>query len=131
MKSIDRRDRRPAPPSPAPSTFRSTVVRVWDVLFGAPRVHDLPDGSVAVRLLGRRFEASSRGALFDAVARERERLLVQVGKMHEGAAIRPLIGGARLSDTHHHQTRRMEDRISLYTAFLGRLGRELGLDGKD
>jgi len=94
-------------------------------------VRELPDGSVSVRLLGRRFEASSPGALFDAVARERERLLVQVGKMHEGAASRPLIGGGRYSDTHHHQTRRMEDRVGLYTTFLGRLARDLDLDRKD
>lgn len=103
------------------------LARTWDFLFGPPKVRDLPDGSVSVRLLGRRFEASSRGALFDAVARERERLVQQVGKMHEGAASRPMLGGTRFTDTHHHQTQRMQDRVGLYTAFLGRLARELDL----
>ena len=107
-----------------------TAAKLWDLLLGPPRLRELPDGSVMVRLLGRRFEASGRGALFDAVARERERLLTQVGKMHEGAATRPLVAGARFSDTHHHQTRRLEDRIGLYTAFLGRLARELESDGR-
>jgi len=102
--------------------------RVWDALLGPPRhrLHD--DGGASVRLLGRRFEASTPGALFDMVAREREKLMEQVGKMHEGAATRPFIAGNRMTDTYHFQTRRVEDRIALYTAFLGRMARDLGLD---
>jgi hypothetical protein len=111
------------------------VVRVaaflWDRLFGPPRVTELPDGSVSVRLLGRRFDASSRGALFDSVARERERLLEQVSRLHEGAAMRPLVGGARFSDGYHRDTQRVQDRVGVYTDFLARLARELGLNGAE
>ena len=108
--------------------LRRAAAGLWDFLFGPPRVRELPDGTVTVRLLGRRFEAASRGSLFDAVARERQRLVVQLGKMHEGAATRPLLAGTRFSDTYHHQTRRLEDRIGFYTAFLGHMAKELGLD---
>jgi hypothetical protein len=102
--------------------------RIVDAVFGPPRPRIRPDGSMSVRLLGRRFEASSGGALFDAVAREREKLLIQVGKMHEGAAGRPFFSGSRLTDSYHFHTRRMEDRIALYTAFLGRMAKDLGLE---
>lgn len=109
-------------------SVRERAARLLDLIFGPPRLSERPDGSVTVRLLGRRFEASTPGALFDAVARERERLLLQVGKMHEGVAGRPIMPANRLADTYHFQTRRVEDRIALYTAFLGRMARDLGLD---
>jgi hypothetical protein len=108
--------------------LRRAAAWLWDVLFGPPRPRYAEDGGASVKLLGRRFEASSPGALFDAVARERQRLVVQLGKMHEGAATRPFIAGTRFSDTYHHQTRRLEDRIGFYSIFLGRLARDLGLD---
>jgi hypothetical protein len=114
-------------PQASPRTG-SAIVRWWDRLFGPPRWHLHPDGSAEVRLLGRRFEARSPGALFDLVAKERERLLVHVGRMHEGAATRPMIAGARFADTYHLQTRRIEDRIALYTAFLGRMSKDLGIE---
>ena len=104
------------------------VERLFDAVIGPPRPRVHPDGRITVRLLGRRFEASSEGALFDAVAHEREKLLVQLGKMHEGAATRPFFSGSRLTDSYHFQTRRMEDRIALYTAFLGRMARDMGLE---
>jgi hypothetical protein len=121
-------------PSTAPAAKRPAgVVRfaatLWDHVFGPPRVSELPDGSVTVRLLGRRFDASSREALFDAVARERGRLMEQVTKMHEGAAMRPLLGGTRFADGYHRDTQRVQDRVGVYTDFLARLARELGLDG--
>ena len=124
---------RPATPSPStpPSggmRLRQAAERVWDAVFGPPRARILPDGSASVRLLGRRFEASSPGALFDLVATERGKLLEQVGKLHEGAAVRPFIAGNRLTDSYHFQTRRMEDRAALYTAFLGRMAKDLGLN---
>ena len=115
-------------PATSGATLRRAAAGLWDFLFGPPRVRELPDGTVTVRLLGRRFEAASRGSLFDSVARERQRLVVQLGKMHEGAATRPLLAGTRFSDTYHHQTRRLEDRIGFYTAFLGHMAKELGLD---
>jgi hypothetical protein len=108
--------------------FVLAIERVFDAVVGPPRPRAHPDGRITVRLLGRRFEASNEGALFDAVAHEREKLLVQLGKMHEGAATRPFFSGSRLTDSYHFQTRRMEDRIALYTAFLGRMAREMGLE---
>lgn len=113
-----------------PGALRLVAV-LWDRLLGPPRVSELPDGSVTVRLLGRRFEASSRGALFDSVARERARLMDQVTKMHEGAAMRPLLGGTRFADGYHRDTQRVQDRVGVYTDFLARLARELGLDGAE
>jgi hypothetical protein len=120
------------PRSPTARDERRAVTRVavavWDFVFGAPRARDLPDGGVTVRLMGRRFEASSRDVLFDTVVRERERLLITLGKVHEGAATRPLLGGARMADTYHRESQRLQDRIAVYSDFIGRLGRELGLD---
>lgn len=110
------------------SASSNWIVRWWDKVFGPPRWRLHPDGSADVRLLGRRFEARSPGALFDLVARERERLLVHVGRMHEGAATRPMLAGARFSDTYHLQTRRLEDRIGFYTTFLGRMAKDLGIE---
>jgi hypothetical protein len=107
---------------------RRRLAAFWDVLFGPPRPTVHPDGRVTVRLLGRRFEASDPGSLFDLVAHEREKLLAQVSKTHKGAALRPTVGGNRLTDSYHFHTRRVEDRISLYTAFLGRMAKDLGLD---
>jgi hypothetical protein len=116
------------PASSPLSGFRRTVAGIWDLVVGPPRYSHLPDGGVTVKLLGRRFQASTPDALFDAVARERERLLTQLGKLHEGAVTRPMMTGGRFSDTYHQQSRRLEDRIALYSAFLGRLGQELDLD---
>ncbi len=127
MKAIHER---PAVPDAKPRIgVLRIAVTLWDRLFGPPHVSEQPDGTVTVRLLGRRFDASSRGALFDAVARERARLLEQVTKMHEGAAMRPLLGGARFADGYHRDTQRVQDRVGVYTDFLARLARELGLDG--
>lgn len=119
----------PAAGAPEPSSgLRRAAARLWDVLFGPPRPHYAEDGRASVKLLGRRFEAATPGSLFDSVARERERLVVQLGKMHEGAASSPFVSGARFSDTYHQQTRRLEDRIAFYSTFLGRLAKDLGLD---
>ncbi|MGD9893954.1 MAG: hypothetical protein AB7N70_04470 [Dehalococcoidia bacterium] len=115
-------------PGGAAGGLRRSAVWLWDTLFGPPRMTYLADNHVTVKLLGRRFEASSPGALFDAVAHERERLVVQLGKMHEGAATKPLVAGARFSDSYHQQTRRIEDRIGFYSTFLGRLAKDLDLD---
>ncbi|MGH2602315.1 MAG: hypothetical protein ACRDJ9_23385 [Dehalococcoidia bacterium] len=101
---------------------------VWDYLFGPPRMHTTPDGAVTARLLGRRFEAATPESLFDLVARERERLLIQVGRMHEGVAAGHVLGGSRFTDSYHHHTRRIEDRVALYTAFLGRMAKDLGIE---
>ena len=116
-----------SPTEAGQSAVLRTVAALWDFVFGPPRFQTRPNGSVNVRLLGRRFEAASPGALFDAVARERERLMIQVGQMHEGAA-RSHVSGVRFTDTYHQQTRRVEDRIGLYTAFLGKMAKEIGLD---
>jgi len=122
----------PAAAPPPRGITRTRIVlaveRLFDAVIGPPRPRAHPDGRITVRLLGRRFEASNEGALFDAVAHEREKLLVQLGKMHEGAATRPFFSGSRLTDSYHFQTRRLEDRIALYTAFLGRMARDLGLE---
>jgi hypothetical protein len=118
----------PGEPNSAAAGFRRSAYRLWDALFGPPRMQYVADNHLTVKLLGRRFEASSPGALFDAVARERERLVVQLGKMHEGAATKPLIAGARFSDSYHQQTRRIEDRIGFYSTVLGRLAKDLDLD---
>jgi hypothetical protein len=120
--------RPPDVPNGAAAGFRRSAVRLWDALFGPPRMQRVAENHVTVKLLGRRFEASSPGALFDAVARERERLVIQLGRMHEGAATKPLVAGARFSDSYHQQTRRIEDRIGFYSAFLGGLARDLDID---
>jgi hypothetical protein len=127
MKAIEA-PRPPGDPNAAAGGLRRSAFRLWDALFGPPRMTYIADNHVTVKLLGRRFEASTPGALFDAVARERERLVVQLGKMHEGAATKPLIAGARFSDSYHQQTRRIEDRIGFYSTFLGRLAKDLDLD---
>ena len=113
---------------PAPTAHLAVLRALADLLdrlFGPPRVQELPDGTVAVRLLGRRFEAATRAGLFDAVVRKGERLLISVAKMHEGAAARPLLAGGRFGDSYHQMTRRLEDRVALYSAFIGRLAKEL------
>ena len=113
-----------APPA-ARMTLRRTAAVLWDRIFGPPRVHDRPDGGVTVRLMGRRFEAATRAGLFDVVAREREQLLAQVAEAHARSGMRPFPVGRGLSDTYHQTTRRLEDRIGIYSAFLGRLAQEL------
>src|SRR5215211_172619 len=110
MRTVESRDTVRAPAN-ARGRLAQAAERIFDAVFGPPRPQVRPDGSMSVRLLGRRFEASNGGALFDAVAREREKLLIQVSKMHEGAALRPFFGGSRMSDSYHFHTRRMEDRI--------------------
>lgn len=119
----------PAPPARR-SVFRA-LAAAWDRLFGPPRVRELPDGTVTVRLLGRRFDAATRDALFDLVAHERSRLLEQVVKMHESAVLRSPLAGMRFADTYHRDTQRVEDRVGVYTSFLARLARELGLNRAD
>lgn len=127
MKAIEVRQAGDGQPAPA-GAIRRSAVWLWDIVFGPPRARYHDDGHTSVRLLGRRFEASSPGLLFDAVARERERLVVQLGRMHEGAAAASFVAGTRFSDTYHQQTRRLEDRIAFYSVFLGRLARDLDLD---
>jgi hypothetical protein len=126
MKAVETQ-RPPEEASIPAGGFRRSAARLWDVLFGPPRMQHLPDGGVGVKLLGRRFESSSPDLLFDSVARERERLVSQLGKMHEGAATKPLVAGTRFADSYHQQTRRIEDRIAFYSAFLGRLAKDLDM----
>jgi len=99
--------------------------RAWDYLFGPPRIRSLPDGAVQVRLLGRVFEAADHDGLFDAVGRERERLLAAMSKLHEGAAGRPQLGFSRLGtgDLYQRDLQRLQDRLAAYNAFLGHLMR--------
>ena len=131
MKLDDRPEAPRAASRPAREGLRRTAVGLWDRLFGPPRVRQLPDGCVCVRLLGRRFDAATHDGLFDAVARERERLLASVREMHERSGMRAMPGGRGVSDSYHQATRRLEDRVSLYGEFLGRLARELQLDRRD
>ena len=115
-----------------PSFWRKAGRRVAagaDYLFGPPRVREEADGSVSVRLLGRRFESATREGLFDAVGHERERLVEGMGKLHAGAAMRPLAGSPRMGDAYHREAVRLQDRIGLYSEFLGRLAKELDGDG--
>lgn len=107
-----------------PGSLPRALATLWDTLFGAPAARDLPDGSVAVRLLGRRFSASSRAALFDSVGRERERLLAHLDQLHRNS-ITSVGGFSRVVDSYHGETRRLQDRVAVYSAFLGRLAREL------
>jgi hypothetical protein len=100
---------------------------LWDRLFGPPKVRELPDGGVRVRLLGRVFEASDYEGLFGAVNRERERLLGAVIKMHEGAGHRAYLSVARVGpgDIYQRDLQRIEDRLAVYNEFLGHLVRRL------
>ena len=131
MKLEDRTETPAASSPPARTTLRRLAAGAWDRLFGPPRVQELPDGSVCVRLLGRRFDATSREGLFDAVARERGRLLTSLAETHAHSGMRAMPSGRGVSDSYHQDTRRLEDRISLYGEFLGRLAKELGLDRRD
>ena len=124
MRVEDRAAVLPAAPRVRDALHRRAVV-LWDRLFGPPPVQELPDGGVCVRLLGRRFDAMTREGLFDVVARERERLLAGVAQMHARSGMRAMSGGRAVSDSHHQATRRLEDRVSLYSEFLGRLAKDL------
>jgi hypothetical protein len=103
------------------------VGQVWDRLFGPPRVQDLPDGSVRVRLLGRVFEAPDREILFDAVSRERERLIESLARLHQRAGSRPyaLLSRYGSGDLYQRDLQRVESRLSIYNEFLGQLVRQL------
>lgn len=100
---------------------------VWNWLFGPPRVRELPDGSVRVRLLGRLFEAADDELLFSAVSHERERLLIALAKTHEGAGSRPFIAYSRggAIDLYRRDAQRLEDRLALYNEFLAHLLRRM------
>ena len=107
------------------------AVRVWDWMFGPPRVHELPDGTLRVRVLGRVFEAADYEGLFGAVSRERERLIVAVSKIHEGATSRPYMVLSRLgpADMYQRDLQRIEDRLAAYNEFLGHLARMMQRSG--
>lgn len=92
-------------------------------MFGPPRVRHLPDGTLTVRLLGRRFEAQDYEGLFGSVSRERERLVQAVSKLHEGATSRPYLGISRIGpgEMYQRDLRRLEDRLALYNEFIGHL----------
>lgn len=115
---------RPSVSLARPAGLRRLVAALWDGIFGAPAARDRPDGGVEARLLGRRFNASSRAALFDAVGRERERLLTQLDQLHRNS-INSVSGFSRVVDSSHGDARRLQDRLAVYSAFLGRLAREL------
>lgn len=99
----------------------------WDRVFGPPRVRQMPDGSVRVRLMGRVFEAADDDGLFGAVSRERERLVQAVAKAHAGATTRPYLSLARLGpgEMYQRELQRLEDRLTLYNEFLGYLVRRM------
>ena len=101
------------------------VVWLWDRLFGPPRIHELPDGSLRVRLLGRVFEVADYEGLFGAVSRERERIIVAVAKIHDGATSRPYLALSRIGpgELYQRDLQRLEDRLAVYNEFLGHLVR--------
>jgi len=96
---------------------------VWDWLFGPPKVHELDDGTLRVRLMGRTFTASDGEGLFASVNRERDRLLQAVAKLHDGAGSRPYLSMSRMGpgDIYQRELQRIEDRLAVYNHFLGRL----------
>ena len=106
--------------------------RAWDWMFGPPRVRELPDGSLRVRVLGRVFEAADYEGLFGAVSRERERLIQAVSKTHEGATSRPYMALSRLGpgDMYQRDLQRLEDRLAVYNEFLGHLARTMQRKGE-
>jgi hypothetical protein len=101
--------------------------RLWDGLFGPPRIRELPDGTLHVRLFGRAFVAADYEGLFRAVSRERERLVHAVRKAHESASDRAYFPLTRLGpgELYQRDVRRLEDRLALYNEFLGHLVRRM------
>jgi hypothetical protein len=100
---------------------------LWDRVFGPPRVRELPDGSVRVRLLGRVFEAADYEGLMGAVSREREYLLRAAARVHEGAGHRATLSVSRLGpgDLYFREVQRIEDRLAVYNEFLGHMVQRL------
>ncbi len=96
---------------------------MWDWLFGPPRVKQLEDGSLRVKLLGRAHHGNSLDELFTSVARERDRLITAHGRLREGTPLRPYhtLGRAGAGDMYHRDLQRLEDRLSVYNEFLGHL----------
>ena len=96
---------------------------MWGLFFGPPRIRSRDDGWVEVRLLGRPFEAPDVDALFRSVSRERDYLLRASTKLADegrnGAALS--MGRFGIGELHLKEMQRLNDRINVYTSFLGHL----------
>lgn len=100
---------------------------IWGRLFGPPRIRELEDGTLRVRILGRMHEGRDHEELFSSVNRERERLLRTVANVRDGTHSRPDLLSSRIGigEVHHREVQRLQDRLSVYNDFLGHLVRNL------
>lgn len=101
--------------------------RIWQWAFGPPHVRVLEDGALRVRLLGRLFEAPDYESLFTAVSRERDHLIASVRGSHDRVMSRPYLTSSRFGpgELYHREVQRMEDRLAIYSEFLGYLDRQM------
>lgn len=106
---------------------RTAFGKLWNLLFGPPRVQALPDGTLRVRLLGRVHEADDYEGLFRSVSAERDRLVRALAQAREAAPLRPSYTLLRVGpgEMHHRDLQRLEDRLALYNEFVGHLLRHL------
>ncbi|MER3420645.1 MAG: hypothetical protein C4290_09060 [Chloroflexota bacterium] len=101
--------------------------KAWDLLFGPPRVHKLPDGTLRVRLLGRVHEADDYEGLFRSVSAERDRLVRALAQAREAVPLRPSYSLLRVGpgEMYHRDMQRLEERLALYNEVVGHLLRHL------
>ena len=101
------------------------VGALWNILFGPPRIREMADGSLRVRLLGRTFEARDYEGLLESVGRERERLLTTLHRLH-GRGPEHGMAGSRYNpgELHHRETARLQERLRVYNDFIGHLLRQ-------
>lgn len=106
---------------------RGALRGLWDLFFGPPRIRELEDGTLRVRILGRVHEGRDHEELFFSVNRERERLIQSVGKVRDGSHARPDLMSSRfgVGEVHHREIQRLQDRLGVYNDFLGHLVRML------
>lgn len=103
---------------------------LWDALFGPPRIRQLADGTLRVRLLGRTFEARDHDALLDSVSRDRERLLTGLNRLHERGPESGMAGSRyNPGELHHRETARLQERLRVYNDFIGYLLRQAECPG--
>jgi hypothetical protein len=106
--------------------LQDALRKLWDLLFGPPRVQQLPDGTLRVRLPGRVHEADDYEGLFRSVNAERDRLLRALAQAREAVPLRPSyplrVGPGEM---YHRDLQRLEERLALYNEVVGHLLRHL------
>ena len=107
--------------------LQDVLRRLWNLLFGPPRVQQLPDGTLRVRLLGRVHEADDYEGLFHSVSAERDRLVRALAQAREAVPLRPTYPLLRVGpgEMYHRDLQRLEERLALYNEVVGLLLRHL------